>query len=102
MGAREDEPIPFCVGTHHLVGTRRRTFAACLICFVREDKEMVHLYIFENPGDNGALPDMSAPRIEREGQWSFALWRDAGHTYALGATGSDAQATEILRALFRA
>lgn len=73
-----------------------------LICFVRENKDMVHLYVFENPGDSSALPDMSAPRIERAGGWSFALWRDARHTYALGATGPDAQATEALHALFRA
>lgn len=72
-----------------------------LICFVRENKEIVHLYVFENPSDKSALPDLNAPRIERAGAWSFALWRDAGHTYALGSTGPDAQAAAALLTLLR-
>lgn len=72
-----------------------------LVCFVRGNKEMIHLYVFEDLRDGAALPDVSAPRFERAGEWSFALWKDDGRTYALGAMG-DARAEESLRALFRA
>jgi hypothetical protein len=72
-----------------------------LVCFVRGNKDMIHLYVFENPRDGASLPEMGAPRYERAGEWSFALWRDDGRAYALGEIG-DAQAEESLRALFRA
>jgi hypothetical protein len=74
---------------------------ASLVCFVRGNKDMVHLYVFENPRDGAMLPEMDAPRFERAGEWSFALWQNDGRSYALGATG-DVQAEESLRALFRA
>ncbi|MGH7959194.1 MAG: hypothetical protein ACREH8_19615 [Opitutaceae bacterium] len=73
-----------------------------LVCFVRGNKEMIHLYVFENPRDGASLPDITMPRIERAGEWSFALWREGGSACALGAMGPDAQAAESLRALFRA
>lgn len=72
-----------------------------VVCFVRGNKEMIHLYIFENLHDGASLPDMNAPRFERAGEWSFAMWKDDGRTYALGTMG-DARAEESLRALFRA
>jgi hypothetical protein len=73
-----------------------------LVCFVRGNKEMIHLYVFENTRDGASLPDMSAPRIERAGEWSFALWKEGASSYALGAMGPDVQTDESLRALFRA
>jgi hypothetical protein len=72
-----------------------------LVCFVRGNKDMIHLYVFEDPRDGASLPDMGAPRYERAGDWSFALWKEEGRTYALGAMG-DAKAEDTLRALFRA
>jgi hypothetical protein len=72
-----------------------------LVCFVRGNQDVVHLYVFENPRGGTPLPDMNAPRFERAGNWSFALWQQDGRTYALGEMG-DAQADESLRALFRA
>jgi hypothetical protein len=72
-----------------------------LVCFVRENRDMIHLYVFENLRDGPSLPDMSAPRYERAGEWSFALWKEGTRTHALGAPGN-AQAEESLRALFRA
>lgn len=70
-----------------------------LVCFVRENRDMIHLYVFENADDGRSLPDVSAPRYERAGEWAFALWRENGRTYALGAMG-DLRAEESLRALF--
>ncbi|MBI4624652.1 MAG: hypothetical protein HY736_15715 [Verrucomicrobia bacterium] len=63
---------------------------------------MIHLYVFENARDRASLPDMGAPRIERSGEWSFALWKEGGNAYALGAMGPDVQTDKSLRALFRA
>lgn len=72
-----------------------------LVCFVRENRDILHLYVFENLRDGITLPHPDAPRYERAGEWSFALWQEGPHTYALGAMG-DAQAEESLRALFEA
>ncbi len=55
-----------------------------LVCFVGERKQVVHLYIFENAAEHPGLPGISQPRIEREGNWSLALWENAGRAYVLG------------------
>jgi hypothetical protein len=72
-----------------------------LVCFARGDRDVLHLYVFENAGDGGSLPNIDAPRFERAGEWSFAVWKEDGRAYALGETG-DPKAEESLRALFRA
>ena len=70
-----------------------------LLCFMRDDKEMVHLYVFENP--NPSLPDITAPRVEQIGEWSLAVWRNHNGSCVLGVPAS-AGGEETLRALFRA
>jgi hypothetical protein len=72
-----------------------------LICFMDGNKGIYHLYVFEAPHDRQSAPGGSEPQIQREGDWSFALWQDGGRTHALGARG-DARMEESLRALFRA
>lgn len=56
-----------------------------LVCFVGEGKKMVHLYIFENAADHPGLPDFAHPRLEKEGNWSLALWQNNGRAYVLGS-----------------
>lgn len=72
-----------------------------LLCFMDGNKGVYHLYVFENPGDGQSAPGVSEPQIQREGDWSFALWQDRGRIHALGARG-DARVEESLRVLFRA
>ena len=54
-----------------------------LLCFVGEDRRMVHLYVFDQPVKDGALPTMEQPRYVREGEWSLALWQEPGRAYVL-------------------
>lgn len=56
-----------------------------LVCFVGEEKKMVHLYIFEKAADHPGLPDLAHPRMEKEGNWSLALWQNRGRAYVLGS-----------------
>jgi hypothetical protein len=56
-----------------------------LVCFVGEEKNMVHLYIFEKAADHPDLPDFAHPRLEKEGNWSLALWQNNGRAYVLGS-----------------
>jgi len=56
-----------------------------LVCFVGENKEMVHLYVFENAAEFPGLPGYSNPRLEKEGKWSLALWQNQGRAYVLGS-----------------
>lgn len=56
-----------------------------LVCFVGENKQMVHLYIFEKAADFPGLPDYAHPRLDREGNWSLALWQSNGRAYVLGS-----------------
>lgn len=56
-----------------------------LVCFVGEGKKMVHLYIFEKAADHPGLPDFAHPRMEKEGNWSLALWQNHGRAYVLGS-----------------
>lgn len=56
-----------------------------LVCFVGEGKQMVHLYVFENAADHPGLPDFAHPRLEKEGNWSLALWQKDGRAYVLGS-----------------
>ncbi len=72
-----------------------------LLCFIRDDKQMVHLYVFENSRDNTSLPDISAPRVDHAGMWSLASWKERNCTLVLGVPAS-AGGDETLRALFRA
>jgi hypothetical protein len=71
-----------------------------LVCFAR-NRDVLHLYVFENARDGASLPHVDAPQFERAGEWSFALWKDDGRAYALGATGG-VGAEELLRALLGA
>lgn len=71
-----------------------------LLCFIRDDKQMVHLYVFEKARNPELLPDMSAPRIEHADGWSLAVWKHDGHSYVLGVPAS-AGGDPTLRALFR-
>jgi len=72
-----------------------------LICFMDGNKGVYHLYVFEAPKDGPPGPGVSEPQLQREGDWSFALWQEGGRTHALGARG-DARTEASLRALFRA
>lgn len=55
-----------------------------LVCFVGEGRQMVHLYIFEDPADHPGLAGVTQPRIEREGNWSLASWKGRDCVYVLG------------------
>lgn len=56
-----------------------------LVCFVGDQKQMVHLYIFENVSEHPGLPAIDHPRLRTEGNWSLALWQNHGHAYVLGS-----------------
>ncbi|MEX2044268.1 MAG: hypothetical protein WD941_02875 [Opitutus sp.] len=75
-----------------------------LVCFVGEDMKTAHLYVFDQiPEPLGApgLPGIDAPRLERSGSWSLALWQEAGRGYVLGLPAESDEAPDIA-ALFRA
>lgn len=65
-----------------------------LVCFVAENKQMVHLYIFEKAADHPGLPDSAHPRLEKEGNWSLALWQNNGRAYVLGSPVDSGRAVE--------
>lgn len=59
-----------------------------LICYLGENMQMVHLYIFDQvpEGLEGmTLPTMDQPKMKRSGDWSLALWKGKGKSYVLGA-----------------
>lgn len=56
-----------------------------LVCFVGENKQMVHLYVFEKAADFPDLPGYAHPRWLRESNWSLALWQNHGRAYVLGS-----------------
>jgi len=56
-----------------------------LVCFVGDQKQMVHLYIFENAAQHPGLPAIDHPQLSTEGNWSLALWQNHGHAYVLGS-----------------
>jgi hypothetical protein len=56
-----------------------------LVCFVGAGRQVLHLYVFENAAAHPGLPGLASPRLQQEGQWSFALWQHEGRAYVLGS-----------------
>ncbi len=72
-----------------------------LFCFVGDSRKVVHLYVFEYPQNDAALPPMDRPRYEQQGNWSLALWQEPGRAYVLGEM-IDAKAPQEIERFFRA
>lgn len=67
-----------------------------LLCFMGDNAQAVHLYVFEDAEAFPDLPDAANPRFEREGKWSLALWQNKGRAYVLGAPLDSGYAIETL------
>ncbi len=67
-----------------------------LLCFMGDGAERVHLYVFEDSGAFPHLPGADQPRIEREGNWSLALWQHNGRAYVLGVPSDSGYSVETL------
>jgi len=65
-----------------------------LICFMGEDRQVAHLYIFEGDAGRPGLPPMSAPDFSQENGWLLASWQDGARAYVLGAPASGGTAIE--------
>jgi hypothetical protein len=75
-----------------------------LVCFVGENRQVAHLYVFEQVPEElarGGLPGLEKPRIEQTEGWSLALWKSSGRGYVLGMSLQDGRPPD-LESLFRA
>jgi hypothetical protein len=69
-----------------------------LVCFIGNDRTMVHLYVFEQTPASLAgspLPGFGQPRREHTGDWDLAVWQDQGHGYVLGVPSGSNQGPGI-------
>lgn len=68
-----------------------------LLCFVGENRRMVHLYVFDHPVKDAAAPTVEQPRYAREGDWSLALWQEPGRAYVLAEQSDPERPVETER-----
>lgn len=55
-----------------------------LVCFMGENQQPLHLYVFEDPEAFGDLPTIGQPRFDQNGKWALASWKDSRRAYVLG------------------
>jgi hypothetical protein len=71
-----------------------------LICFVDNDQLAYHLFVFDRlpePPKDSNLPGIAAPRFERSGTWSFAVWQEEGRAHVLGTSRPGGETANLSR-----